>query len=173
LRDASTAASLGAPTDGEQTHRWPQISPGGKAVLFTGNISTTNFDNASIEALTLQTGQIKVLYPGGILAATFADEGGQGHWVYVHDGVLFGVPFDPDKLEARGTPSPLLEDVAADQTSESPGCNALRFAGHHIPKNLTRDQERRFSEGRLVCRHFAAHPARPATWQRWLPNSWC
>jgi serine/threonine-protein kinase len=71
LRDASTAASLGAPTDGEQTHRWPQISPGGKAVLFTGNISTTNFDNASIEALTLQTGQIKVLYPGGYFGRYF------------------------------------------------------------------------------------------------------
>jgi Tol biopolymer transport system component len=34
--------------------------------------------------------------------------------VYVHQGVLFGVGFDPVRLEARGAPVPLLEDLAAD-----------------------------------------------------------
>jgi len=36
-----------------------------------------------------------------------------GHLVYVHQGVLFGVKFDPAKLQAHGSPVPLLEDVAA------------------------------------------------------------
>ena len=36
-----------------------------------------------------------------------------GHLVYVHEGALFGVGFNLARLEVRGTPAPLLEDVAA------------------------------------------------------------
>jgi len=106
---------LTKPADkGEQTQRWPQILPGGKMVLFTGHTSSNDYDNASIEALTLKTGQIKVLQMGGYFGRYLADNALDGHLVYIHEGVLFGVPFDPDKLEVRGTPSPLLEDVGAD-----------------------------------------------------------
>ena len=34
-----------------------------------------------------------------------------GYLVYVNKGTVFGVPFDLDRLEVRGTPSPVLEDV--------------------------------------------------------------
>jgi hypothetical protein len=33
--------------------------------------------------------------------------------VYVHQGVLLGVGFDPTRLEVRGAPVPLLGDLAA------------------------------------------------------------
>ena len=36
-----------------------------------------------------------------------------GYLVYVHQGVLFGVKFDPKKLEVSGAPVPILEEVAA------------------------------------------------------------
>ena len=37
----------------EATHRWPQVLPGGKAVIFTSHTQTTaDFDNATIEVLT-------------------------------------------------------------------------------------------------------------------------
>jgi eukaryotic-like serine/threonine-protein kinase len=55
-----------------------------------------------------------VVQPGGYFGRYLGDNGSEGHMVYIHEGVLFGVPFDPNKLEVRGTPSPLLEDVAAD-----------------------------------------------------------
>lgn len=42
--------------------------------------------------------------------------------VYIRGGVLFGVPFDPVRLEIRGTPTHLLDNVAAD-----PGTAAGRF----------------------------------------------
>jgi serine/threonine-protein kinase len=35
-----------------------------------------------------------------------------GYLVYIHHRTLFGVPFDLNRLEVRGTPAPLLEDVA-------------------------------------------------------------
>ena len=36
----------------ERTHRWPQILPGGKAILFTAENSTVGFDDANKAILT-------------------------------------------------------------------------------------------------------------------------
>jgi Tol biopolymer transport system component len=97
---------------GEVTHRWPQILPGGQAVLFTGTRERGNFDNASIEVLSLKSGQWKVVQRGGYFGRYLATSNGAGHLVYVHQGTLFAVGFDLDRLEVRGTPAPLLKDVA-------------------------------------------------------------
>jgi serine/threonine-protein kinase len=93
----------------ELSHRWPQILPGARAVVFTAASSLNAMDNASIEALSLQTGQVKILYRGGYYGRYLPS----GHLVFVHQGALFGVKFDPDRLEVHGSPVPLLEDVAA------------------------------------------------------------
>jgi serine/threonine-protein kinase len=98
---------------GEITHRWPQILPGGGVVLFTASPSASGLDNANIEAVSLKTGQVKILQHGGYYGRYLPS----GHLVYVHQGVLFGVKFDPDRLEIRGSPVPLLEDVAANPVS--------------------------------------------------------
>ena len=36
-----------------------------------------------------------------------------GHLVYIHDGTLFAVPFDLDRLEVKGQPVPALEGVTS------------------------------------------------------------
>src|SRR6202043_3105672 len=97
---------------GEVVHRWPQILPGGQAVLFTGHTVAAVFDNASIEVLSLKTGQWKVVQRGGYSGRYLPS----GHLVYVHQGTLFAVGFDLDRLEVRGTPVPLLENVAGDDS---------------------------------------------------------
>jgi hypothetical protein len=108
---------------GDTTHRWPQILPGGNAVLFSGSVSPTDRDNARIEVRALKNGalkagEIKVLARGGYAPHYLpAPSGGMGHLVYLHEGVLSGVPFDPVKLELRGTPTPLVEDVAGNTTT--------------------------------------------------------
>jgi serine/threonine-protein kinase len=38
---------------GEVTHRWPQILPGGKAILFTAHTTTGAYDGADIMAISL------------------------------------------------------------------------------------------------------------------------
>jgi tRNA A-37 threonylcarbamoyl transferase component Bud32 len=93
---------------GEVVHRWPQILPGGQAVLFTGHTVAAAFDNASIEVLSLKTGQWKVVQRGGYFGRYLPS----GHLVYIHQGTLFAVGFDLDRLEVRGTAAPLLEKVA-------------------------------------------------------------
>jgi serine/threonine-protein kinase len=97
------------PGAGELTHRWPQVLPGERAVIFTASPSVASMDNANIEAVSLKTGQAKILHRGGHYGRYLPS----GHLVYVHQGVLFGVKFDPERLELRGTPVPLLDDVAA------------------------------------------------------------
>src|SRR6266852_1010175 len=61
-----TPQAITKPGDkGEATHRWPQILPGGQAVLFTGHTVTADYDNGSIEILSLKSGQWKAVQRGG------------------------------------------------------------------------------------------------------------
>ena len=93
--------------NGEVTHRWPQILPGGKAVLFTASPATAAFDGANIEVMSLADHRRKTLVRGG----TFGRYLPSGHLVYVNRGTLFAVPFDVDRLEVHGTPAPVLDQV--------------------------------------------------------------
>ena len=98
---------------GEVTHRWPQVLPGGSAVLFTASGRAAAIENANIEAFSVKTGQVKIVQRGGYYGRYLPG----GYLVYVHQGVLFGVGFDLARLEERGAPVPLLEDVAANPTT--------------------------------------------------------
>jgi DNA-binding winged helix-turn-helix (wHTH) protein/Tol biopolymer transport system component len=92
----------------EIAHRWPQILPGGKAVLFSAYSSITGLDGATIEVQSLRDGRRKTLVRGG----TWGRYLPSGHLVYVDKGTLFAMGFDPDRLEVHGTPTPVLEEVA-------------------------------------------------------------
>jgi serine/threonine-protein kinase len=98
---------------GEASHRWPQVLPGGSAVLFTASGSASGQDNANIAVVTLKSGQAKVVQRGGYFGRYLPS----GHMVYVHQGVLFGVGFDLARLEVRGTPVPLVDDLAVSPTT--------------------------------------------------------
>jgi serine/threonine-protein kinase len=100
-------------SNGELTHRWPQILPGGQTLLFTTAPNVFRMDGAAIESMSLKTGARKTLLHGGYYARYLPS----GHLVYLNQGVLFGVAFDPDKLEVRGAPLPLIEDVAGNPSS--------------------------------------------------------
>jgi serine/threonine-protein kinase len=96
-------------SDGDITHRWPQVLPGGNAVLFTASSTQSGMDGANIKAFVFKTGVTKtvqrVAYFGRYLPS--------GHLLYVHQGVLYAVAFDAGRLETRGAPIALVTDVAA------------------------------------------------------------
>jgi len=96
----------------ERTHRWPQILPRGKAVLFTAENSVGPFDDAHIEVVTLTDHRRKTVQRGGTAGRYLAASGGKGYLVYVNRGTLFAVPFDPEKLETSGSPVPVLQQVS-------------------------------------------------------------
>ena len=107
--DGGTPEALTKPEEKtEKTHRWPQVLPGGQAVLFTRSSVVGWYENANIEVLSLSTGQRKVVQSGGYGGRYLPS----GHLVYAHRGTLFTVPFDLAHLEVRGTPVPVLDDVA-------------------------------------------------------------
>jgi Tol biopolymer transport system component/predicted Ser/Thr protein kinase len=98
---------------GEVAHRWPQVLPGEQAILFTAFPTTVAVENASVEATSLKSGVTKTLVAGGYFGRYLPAKGTHGYLVYLHQGVLFGVAFDPVRFELQSTPVPLLEDVAA------------------------------------------------------------
>jgi serine/threonine-protein kinase len=60
----------------------------------------------------LADGHRKTLVPGGTSARYLPTANGAGHLVYTNKETLFAVPFDLDRLQARGTAVPVLDDVA-------------------------------------------------------------
>jgi serine/threonine-protein kinase len=108
-----TPVSLTKPGDrGEITHRWPQILPGGQSVLFTAHRAAAGFDTAELAILSLKTGQWKTVHRGGY-QGRYAPT---GHLIYINQGNLFAVRFDPAAGKTSGSPTPLLDDVAANTT---------------------------------------------------------
>jgi hypothetical protein len=93
---------------GEVTHRWPQYLAGHDAVIFTAHTASSGFDAASIEAVKLTTGERKTLYRGGSYGRYVAS----GHLLFVNRDTIFAVPFDPDRLEVRGSPAPVAQGVS-------------------------------------------------------------
>jgi len=85
-------------------HAWPQILPGGRAVLFTcGLVGASN-----VQVITLDTGEIKIVARDGYRGRYLPS----GHLIYVQRSTLFAAPFDLTRLQAEGVPTPMLNDVA-------------------------------------------------------------
>ncbi len=99
----------------EVTHRWPQILPGGKDVLFTDSGDNNDFSHSAIAAVTLATGQVKRL----VESAYFGRYLASGYLVYVSGGTLFAVPFNPRAMKLTGAAMPIIQNVAADLSNGS------------------------------------------------------
>ena len=95
---------------GEYGHLWPQILPGGKAVLFTIWTGVGGIERARIAVVSLETGKQKTLIEGG----TYARYISSGHIVYARAGGLLAVPFDLQRLEVTGSPVSIVEGVGMD-----------------------------------------------------------
>ena len=93
---------------GEADHVWPEILPGGHAVLFTITSQTGGLDSAQVAVRDLRTGTQKVLVRGGSRGHYVAT----GHLVYVAAGTLHAIRFDPNRLETQGTAVPVLPQLA-------------------------------------------------------------
>jgi serine/threonine-protein kinase len=116
--DGGSVRSLTTVSPSDPTHRWPQVLPGAKAVIFTANTPTLNsYEDATIDVQSLETGQRKTLWRGGYFGRYLPTGRTRGHLVYIRGGVLFAVPFDPVRLEIQGAPTRIIEDVSADAGS--------------------------------------------------------
>src|SRR4030095_15893926 len=94
---------------GEENHVWPEMLPGGRAVLYTITATTGGFAAAQVAVFDLEKRKPTVLVRG----ASHARYVSSGHLVYTVGRSLYAVPFDPNRLEpTRGTPAQVLPSVA-------------------------------------------------------------
>jgi serine/threonine-protein kinase len=106
---------------GERTYRWPDLLPGGGAVIFTvGAMDSPNdYDKARVFAYSFATGERRLVVDGANMARFVPPD----TLVYARAGTLYAVGFDPERLATRGEARPVLEGVAGD-----PGSGAVYFA---------------------------------------------
>src|SRR5204862_6927041 len=108
---------------GEADHLWPELLPGGRAVLFTITSRSGGLDAAQVAVRDLRTGTQKVLLRGGSHGHYVAS----GHLVYVTAGTLRAIPFDPNRLETHGSSVPVLSRLVTKDTGT--GDFAVAHAG--------------------------------------------
>jgi serine/threonine-protein kinase len=101
------------PAEGDVTHRWPQVLPGGRGVLYTASTIVGKYDGATIVAEVLPNGPKKLLVRGGYHGRYLPS----GHLVYVREGTLFAAAFDLDRMELSGQPVPAVEGVTSSSLS--------------------------------------------------------
>ena len=105
--------SLTTPEEND-AHRWPQLLPGGRGVLFT-IVTSNDISTAQVAVVDLKTAEYRPLTEG--TSPRYIDT---GHIVYGVEGTLRAVPFDLGSLEVTGPPFPVLEGV---QTKSSGASN--------------------------------------------------
>ncbi len=89
---------------------WPQVLPGGKAILFTGikgQDQQGDISRARVEGMFLKDGRHRTLVEG----ASFGRYTAAGNLLYVRGGSLFARSFDAARLEVTGSEVPVLNGV--------------------------------------------------------------
>jgi eukaryotic-like serine/threonine-protein kinase len=127
----------------ERSHRWPDVLPGGKSILFSVAYDVGNpLDNANVALLDVSTGKHKILIKGGAFARYLS----AGYIVYARANSVFAVPFSLNNLEVTGSPVTVIENVIM-----SPSNARAQFS-------LSRGGDLVYLEGRSDDSRDAAQP---------------
>lgn len=115
---------------GEFSHRWPEVLPDGKSVLFTvGTVG--EWDEAEIVAAVLDSERREVVLKGGTHPRYLPS----GHLLYLHAGAVWIAPFDVRELKTTGPPARALDGVlgsadGAGQFAVSPAGTIIYAPAH-------------------------------------------
>jgi len=151
---------------GESTHRWPEVLPGGKAVLFTAGTAAGNFINGQVAVQWVGTVERQNLVQGG----THPRYAPSGHLVYAQGGTLMAVPFDPQRLAVMGAVVPVVEGVL----QSSYGAAQYNFSATgslvYVPGGVQAAELRLVWVNRNGAEQPLAAPARPYIYPRLSPD---
>jgi serine/threonine protein kinase/Tol biopolymer transport system component len=89
---------------GEGIHQWPELLPGGKAVLF---VSAAGVGNPRILVQSLSSGERRDLF----LSGTAPHYATSGHLIYAQNGNLIATPFDSQRLQIVGVGVPVAQGI--------------------------------------------------------------
>ncbi len=185
LRQVSDAGGASQPltrlAKGEFSHRWPEVLPGGKALLFVAGGGAANWTNAKVAVQSVETGERRDLIQGGThsryapsgpTSRIGRDSGRQaGHLVYAQGGILMAVPFDLERLEVTGAAVPVVEGVLE---SPSSGASQYSFSATgslvYVPGPVQAGQRRLVWVNRHGVEQPLASPARAYRYPRLSPD---
>jgi len=94
-------------TQGEITHRYPQVLPGGGAVLYTASTEAPIDFGSALVVQRLPSGERSIIQRGGY----FARYTGGGHIVYMQGDKLFAMPFDLQRLTVTGPAGSTIDGI--------------------------------------------------------------
>ncbi|MFC1555190.1 TolB family protein, partial [candidate division KSB1 bacterium] len=92
---------------GENAHRWPEMLPGSKAVLFT--IARGPLDNADIAMFNFETEKTQILIKRG----TFPRYSPTGHIYFYRNGRIMAMQFELEKLSIVGNEIQIIDGLIA------------------------------------------------------------
>lgn len=95
---------------GESSHRWPQVLPGGRWVLFSVLTEGSSWDDAALEVVSLESGERRLVQR----EAAFGLWAGRGPLVFARAGRLWAASFDPERFATLSAPEVVLEGLAYD-----------------------------------------------------------
>jgi serine/threonine-protein kinase len=93
----------------ELMQAWPQVLPGGNAVLYTSRALSTDFESADLVVYSPASGQRKTIVHSAFCGRYVPS----GQLLFEREGNLFAVPFNLKRLEVTGEPQPIVEEVAS------------------------------------------------------------
>jgi serine/threonine protein kinase len=119
------------PAQGELNHSYPELLPGGRALLFTSHRAT--MAESRVEALSLASGERHVVVENAIEARYLRG----GYLAFVRDETLTVAPFDAQALRLTGPALPARHQVAVGYGN----CHAeYALSGNgtlaHIPRSV-------------------------------------
>ena len=130
-------------------HHWPEILPGGEAVLFT-IMPTRTVENGQLAVLLLADRDVKMLNLGGSHPRYIPT----GHLVFgVGDDTLSAVRFDLGRLEVTSDPIPVMDGVitkrmGAVSFSVAQNGSLVYMSGEATPGRSVPQANRSFATGR-------------------------
>ncbi|MGH9255186.1 MAG: protein kinase domain-containing protein [Vicinamibacterales bacterium] len=155
-------------TEAENSHRWPEFLPGGRAVLFGAFRSGSNWENATIAIQSMETGERRDLIQGG----SHPRYAPSGHLVYVKGQTLMAAPFDIEQLTVTGEAVPVVEGVM--QRSLLNGAAHYSFSNTgslvYLPASGQGVQRRLVWVSRSGTEQYLTAPARPYRNPRLSPD---
>lgn len=102
-------------TEGEYTHKWPEILPDGKSILFTSSPSGSDYEDARVMIQSISGGEPKELLKG--YHARYLES---GHVAYIHQDSLCVELFDLKNLSLSDTKRvPIIANVYSNQKGGS------------------------------------------------------
>jgi serine/threonine-protein kinase len=101
-----TPVTLASPGNNgsDSGYEYPHVLPEGSALAYT--VWSGSLDSAKIAVRSLATGEEHVLFSGSTPRFTTT-----GHLLFARDNALWAVPFDAQRLQARGEPVRVVDNV--------------------------------------------------------------